>query len=455
MLSRPLAISLLICLLHFPSSSNAQHVWAAFFPNKYGSAGGLTWRWNEPPTSYSFDRLPAITVNGENGGVAFFLGTDSKGSYLSLRGKILFWDGEHLTPVAKLPDHMVSKNVLDIVIDHPFDANATRNEMSGRLDYKYRFRGGDPFLPFPCGKVGNISWAYGAGCSPAMPSFPLVWVEGNEQHLVYYGFNSQGSYLWDIKSSKLLKWDGKTMTEIAALPDFFVWSRNSYILTFNVTPLLARNFGAANQPGKPGGPNGDPYFPMRGNQDVSGRWGIASGISWYYPLQQPQTIPIITLHTKGGDVQASYQGYHAMGAYLLVKGKPMLWDGDNLTSIDQIPPAASLLNAATANSGGMGPTASGATAGAGTAGGDPYFVKGGTGNGMISWEYAPNDNYPTLYMGMRGKSLQIKGQYRGYDEHGAYFTWDDPLIGTCQLMFDGRGNIIPVGKIPGDLKNPH
>ena len=456
MSSRSLAIPSIVLIVLFsyiPVLSNAQRIWAAFFPNNYGAAGRLIWKYNDPPQAYTFDRLPAITVTGEDGGEAFYLGKDAKGSYLSLNGKILYWDGEHLTPVQKLPDHMVEKNDLDLVIDAPFDANATKMTMSPRIDYKYARRGGDPFLPWPCGRSGKVSWAYNAGGTPVSISFPFVWIEGNQQMALYHGYNYQGSYLTDLKSGKLLKWDGKTLTELSALPDFLIFSRDYYMYTYNAVPLLARNFGPPNKYNQPGGPAGDPYMPMRGNQEVGGRWGISSGISWYYPLQEPTTIPIVTLHDKNGVVPAVYQGYDGLGAYLIVNGKSMVWDGDRVYAVGVVPTPTSLLNVPPATSAAPATSASAASSAAGK--GDPYFVLGGTGNGMISWEYEVNSSFPTIYMGMRGKMYQLKADYHGYDEHGAYFTYNDPKIGNCELMFDGKGNVIPIGKIPPNLKNAH
>jgi hypothetical protein len=445
-----LAISLLICFLHFPGRSSAQRAWAAFFPNNWGMGGPLTWKWNAAP---AYEILPALYVAGNEGGPAFFLGTDSKGSYLSVRGKILYWDGEHLRPVPKLPDHMVARNGLDLVIDNPFDANASKYTMAVRGDYRYRGRGGDPFLPFPCGRVANISWAYNPGGTSNMLNFPVVWIEGNPRRAAYHGYNYQGSYLTDMQSGKLLKWDGKNLTEISALPDFMIASRDYYLYTFNPTPLLAKSFGPPNQVNKPGSPNGDPYLLMRGNQEVGGRWGISRGISWYYPREGATSIPMVTLHEKSRDVPALYQGYDGLGAYLVVNDKPMVWDGDDIYTVAQIPPPTSLLNVPPPAS--PTPAAEVSATPAASVGEDPFFAKGGNGIGVLSWEYEGNNSYPTIYMGLRGKALQKKADYHGYDAHGAYFTYNDGLIGNCLLMWDGKGNIIPVGRIPDNLKNAH
>ena len=371
---------------------------------------------------------PAISVYGENGGTAFYHGYNKNGTYFTLNGKMLLWNGNNFVQVQQMPGDLLNKKSDTVDIEPILLPDGTRNPKS-----KSFF--GDNLFPFPCGKKGNVSWAYPAGTVTLI--YPIVWIAG--RRVVYNGTNCITSYITDTSTNKILKWDGNKLTPVNEVPQKLVFSRDAFIQ--NPVSLL-----------KGGTACSDPY--------MQGQVYENNEIAWYYPRDPDdsdayaiQKYPIVSIYIKDGG-KAVYNGYDLFGSYLTVNNKHFIWDGENITAIDKIP--GKLYNTGAPAVYRFVPSPVSFNSSKVNEPGD-QFMPGYNNSDLynsysqteIHWKY--DDQYPKVYketgIGIADYRSAFEFFYHGYDEKGSYLS-----LSNLNFLWNGV-ELMPVKEIPANLYN--
>jgi hypothetical protein len=392
--------------------------------------------------------IPAISVYGKNGGTAIYLGNDKRGVYLLLDNKkYLLWNGADLLEVAKVRENLTNKPNENVIV--PVVA-AAPNEKFYKILKSFT---GDPFFLYPNGRNDQISWAYTAGLT--ITSRVCVWLNGDGKSF-YHGYDAHGSYLTNTKTGKIFKWDGKNLEEVSQIPEDLEWNWDRFVKYGNP----GRNTGVGiHHRDVP--VTYDPFLP--------GIWSfntIQYQLGWYYPSQPQQGLasglgrstsryPLVTIFGKdGGD--ATYNGYDENGSYFTLNGKHLLWDGDNIQQVNDVP--SNLYNKPDENSMNKLYWPSPSSLFNKAASEDPFMPNRydpNNPNTLLEWVYNTNKKFPTTIQLKYSYAHFSEIVYRGYNEYGSFLTLQvySSLSGVVgNILWNGK-DIIPLEKIPNNLLN--